>query len=85
LGNTGLIDVSRAGPLMKALQDIYGLHIGIGMDKFKAAADAAPGAQRFMTKDELLKFLGETPAEGFSRGGAVRGPLNKIKECSCHG
>jgi hypothetical protein len=73
LGNTGLIDVSRAGPLMKALQDIYGLHIGIGMDKFKAAADAAPGAQRFMTKDELLKFLGETPAEGFSRGGAVHG------------
>lgn len=43
------------------------------MDKFKAAADAAPGAQRFMTKDELLKFLGETPAEGFSRGGAVHG------------
>jgi hypothetical protein len=73
LGNTGLIDVSRAGPLMKALQDIYGLHIGIGMDKFKAAADAAPDAQRFMTKDELLNFLGETPPEGFSRGGQVRG------------
>jgi hypothetical protein len=73
LGNTGLVDVTQAGPLMKALQDIYGQHMGIGMDKFNAALDAAPDVQRFMTKDELLKFLGETPPEGFSRGGAVRG------------
>jgi hypothetical protein len=73
LGNTGLIDVSQAGPLMKALQDIYGRNMSIGMEKFNAAADATPDAQRFMTKDEFLKFLGETPPEGFSRGGAVRG------------
>jgi hypothetical protein len=73
LGNTGLIDVTQAGPLMKALQDIYGRDLGIGMDKFNAAAEAMPDAQRFMTKDELLKFLGETPPEGFSRGGQVRG------------
>lgn len=73
LGNTGLIDVTQAGPLMKALQDIYGRDMGIGMDKFNAAADATPDAQRFMTKDELLKFLGETPPEGFARGGQVRG------------
>jgi hypothetical protein len=37
------------------------------------AAEAMPDAQRFMTKDELLKFLGETQPEGFSRGGQVRG------------
>jgi hypothetical protein len=73
LGNTGLVDVSQAGPLMKALQDIYGRNMSIGMEKFNAAADAMPDAQRFMTKDELLKFLGETPPEGFARGGAVRG------------
>jgi hypothetical protein len=73
LGNTGLVDVSQAGPLMKALQDIYGRNMSIGMEKFNAAADATPDAQRFMTKDELLKFLGETPPEGFARGGAVRG------------
>jgi len=73
LGNTGLVDVTQAGPLMKALQDIYGQHMGIGMDKFNAALDAAPDVQRFMTKDELLKFLGETPPEGFARGGAVHG------------
>jgi hypothetical protein len=73
LGNTGLIDVSRAGPLMKALQDIYGRNMGIGMDKYNAAAEATPDAQRFMTKDELLNFLGETPPEGFARGGQVRG------------
>jgi len=71
LGNTGLIDVSQAGPLMKALQDIYGKDMGIGMDKFNAAAEAMPDAQRFMTKDELLKFLGETPPEGFASGGLV--------------
>ena len=47
--------------------------MSIGMEKFNAAADAMPDAQRFMTKDELLKFLGETPPEGFARGGAVRG------------
>lgn len=73
LGNTGLIDVSQAGPLMKALQDIYGRNMSIGMEKFNAAADATPDAQRFMTKDEFLKFLGETPPEGFARGGAVHG------------
>jgi hypothetical protein len=73
LGNTGLIDVTQAGPLMKALQDIYGRDMKIGMDKFNAAADATPDAQRFMTKDELRNFLGETPPEGFSRGGQVRG------------
>jgi hypothetical protein len=73
LGNTGLVDVTQAGPLMKALQDIYGQHMGLGMDKFNAALDAAPDVQRFMTKDELLKFLGETPPEGFARGGAVHG------------
>jgi hypothetical protein len=58
---------------MKALQDIYGRNMSIGMEKFNAAADATPDAQRFMTKDEFLKFLGETPPEGFARGGAVRG------------
>jgi hypothetical protein len=73
LGNTGLIDVSQAGPLMKALQDIYGQHMRVGIDKFNSAADVATDVQRFMTKDELLKFLGETPPEGFARGGAVRG------------
>lgn len=73
LQNAGLIDVTRAGPLMKALQDIYGQHMGVGMDKFNAAVEAAPDAQRFMTKDELLKFLGETPPEAKARGGQVRG------------
>ena len=73
LGNTGLIDVTKTGPLMKALQDIYGRNMGIGIDKFNAAFEATPDAQRFMTKDELLNFLGETPPEGFARGGAVRG------------
>lgn len=73
LGNTGLIDVTQAGPLMKALQDIYGRDMAIGMDKFNAAVEAAPDAQRFMTKDELLKFLGETPPEAKARGGQVRG------------
>lgn len=73
LQNAGLIDVTQAGPLMKALQDIYGQHMGVGMDKFNAAVEAAPDAQRFMTKDELLKFLGETPPEAKARGGQVRG------------
>jgi hypothetical protein len=73
LGNTGLIDVTQAGPLMKALQDIYGRNMGVGMDKFNAAAEAMPDAQRFMTKDELLKFLGETPPEAKAHGGSVRG------------
>jgi hypothetical protein len=73
LGNTGLVDVTQAGPLMKALQDIYGQHMGVGIDKFNSAADVAKDVQRFMTKDELLKFLGETPPEGFARGGAVHG------------
>jgi hypothetical protein len=73
LGNTGLIDVTQAGPLMKALQDIYGRNMGVGMDKFNAAAEAMPDAQRFMTKDELLKFLGETPPEAKAHGGAVDG------------
>lgn len=73
LQNAGLIDVTQAGPLMKALQDIYGQHMGVGIDKFNAAIEAAPDARRFMTKDELLKFLGETPPEAKAQGGQVSG------------
>lgn len=73
LGNTGLIDVTQPGPLMKALKDIYGKDMGIGMDKFNAAVEATPEGHRYMTMQEFRKFLGEEPPEGFATGGDVRG------------
>jgi uncharacterized protein YidB (DUF937 family) len=75
LQNTGLIDIQDPNAVLRALGKVSPeRNIQQAIDNFNTAVDSAPNAQRYMSLDEMRDFLGgPPPAEGFSRGGQVRG------------
>jgi hypothetical protein len=75
LENTGLIDLRDPNAVLRALVKVSPERdLDKGIDNFNQAVQARPEGPQYMTLEELRNFLGgPPPAEGFSRGGQVRG------------
>jgi hypothetical protein len=80
LGNTGLVDIQEPNALLRALRDVSPERdIDKAIQRFNAAVESNPSAQRYMSTeelrnfldDELLRNLGPDAPKGFATGGIV--------------
>lgn len=82
LKNTGLVDIQEPNALLRALRGVSPERdIDTAIQRFNAAVESNPSAQRYMSTEELRNFLddellrnlgpGAPPPEGFATGGLV--------------
>ncbi len=82
LKNTGLVDIQEPNALFRALRDVSPERdIDKAIQRFNAAVESNPSAQRYMRKEELRNFLDDelarnlgldaAPPKGFAAGGLV--------------